>query len=118
MKYKWIGLVLLIIASCNQAQAEPTLYTCYPDSLGESQPHNIMVVEPETGEFLLFDGVGKFINTGHWVGNRAMPDPTKHFTTKINNISLFFNKVDAGESIVWTLVFFKEGYDPAKSYCL
>lgn len=116
MKVK-LGLLLMIMGACSQAKADPVLYACYPaDVAGEQKPTNYMVVEPGTGEFLLFDGNGEFINRANWSRNPAFNE-AGHFSTNINGISLFMNLESNGESKIWSLVFYKEGYDPAKSYC-
>lgn len=108
----------MIMGACSQAKAEPQHYTCYESDVAGAQPQYYMVVEPKTGEFMLFDGTGRFINTSYWKNNAAMDNPKHHFVTNINGISLFFNleSEGAGDKI-WSLVLFKEGYDPAKTYC-
>lgn len=117
MKYKWTGLILLIFAACS-AKSEPVHYTCYADDPAGSQPVYYMVVEHETGEFMFFDETGKYLNTAFWKNNHAMDNPRVHFVSNINGISLFFNLEQNSDSIkIWSFVMWKEGYDPAKSYC-
>ena len=116
MKVK-LGLLLMIIGACSQAKADPVHYTCYnADEAGQPEQTltHYMVVETGTGEFLLFDEVGKFINRSNWQRNPAFNDK-EHFSTNINNISLFLNKEGEG---IWSLVFFTEAIGvAAKSYC-
>jgi hypothetical protein len=116
MKVK-LGLLLMIVGACSQAKAEPVHYACYKaDEAGQPEQTltHYMVVETDTGQFILFDETGKYINTAHWQHNPAFNDK-KHYSTNINNISLFLNQEGEG---VWSLVFFKESIGvAAKSYC-
>ena len=115
MKTK-LGLLLMIMGACSQAKADPQHYVCYPENQAGAGPTYYMVAETATGEFLLFDGRGIFVNRGQWTNNFSYDKPKEHFTTNINGISLFLNLEDA-ENKIWQLVMFKEGYDPAVSYC-
>lgn len=115
MKTK-LGLLLMIMGACSQAKADPQHYVCYPDNVAGAGPSYYMVAESSTGEFLLFDGEGIFINRGQWSHNNAFENPREHFTTNINGISLFLNLQDA-ENLIWQMVMFREGTDPAVSYC-
>jgi hypothetical protein len=114
MKVK-LGLLLMVIGACSQAKADPVHYTCYNAEEGQEQTlTHYMVIETASGEFLLFDETGRFINRAAWYRNPAFNDK-EHFSTNINNISLFLNKEGDG---VWSLVFFSEGIGvAAKSYC-
>ena len=117
MKVK-LGLLLVVVGACSQAKAEPTHFVCYSDDPNGAQVTHYIVVEPETGEFLFFDGEGAYINTAHWKNNHAMDNPRNHFVANINGISLFFNlQPNDGGMKIWQFVLFKEGYDPAVSYC-
>jgi len=116
MKVK-LGLLLMIMGACSQAKAEPTHYQCYPADEAGASVNYYMIVEPETGEFMLFDGQGIFINTAYWSNDHSYDDPKNHFVSNINGIRLYLHLQDA-ESNIFKFVMFKEGYDPASSYCL
>lgn len=115
MKTK-LAFLLMVMGACSQAKADPHHYVCYPDNQAGVDANYYMIAESTTGEFLLFDGEGVFVNRGQWTNNYAYENPKEHFVTNINGISLFLNLENA-DPRVWQFVMFREGFDPVVSYC-
>ena len=114
---KWIGLLVLVFASCS-AKANPAHYSCYAELNNEinTYPTYFVVISPASGDFMLFDEGGVFLNRGVLSRNVSALEPNRSFEAYVGSVHLWFNLVDE-QSAIWQLVLFTEGHDPISLYC-
>lgn len=106
---KLIAIATLTLAAFT-AQAEPSLYGCDTSRGGEGL---FFVISPETGEFMIFDKDGKWVNRGSFVRATAN-DGRPFFAAQVGTAQIGFQKVNDS---LWRLVIINDDDTKMELFC-